>query len=297
MSVSTSGPVLHQRARSGKAPVRGVADSVRVLPAVVLVAGAFLAPIAYLVYLSFTTPETGMGNYLDLWKDETARTIILRTIKMAAIVTVVTFLASFPYAYVMTVVGPKARAVMMAFALMPFWTSLMARNFAWIVLMQESGPIDDLMRGLGFGQVTLLGTSTGVTIAMAQVMMPFFTLPLYATLKGIDRRLVDAALGLGDTPVGAFFRVYLPLAAPGILAGATMVFIISLGFYVTPALVGSPRESMLAQLLGSKIDPLFQVGPAGALSVVGLAITLLLLGLVALALRSRGGISTVGGSR
>ncbi len=268
-----------------------------VSPALLVVGLAFLYPTALLVYLSFTDPVPGLGNYSAIFSDSLAMTVIGRTVRMAATVTVVTLFLSYAYAYVMTAVGARMRAVMLVLVLMPFWTSLMARTFAWVVLLQERGPVDNILSATPIGSVELLGTPTGVTIAMTQVMMPFFVLPLYASLQGIDRRLIDAALGMGARPVVAFFKVYLPLSLPGILAGSAMVFTLSLGFYVTPELIGSPRESMVARLMSSKVDPLLQFGAAGALAVVVLLITVALLAIIAALLKLRGGVVTTGGSK
>jgi putative spermidine/putrescine transport system permease protein len=169
---------------------------------------------------------------------------------------------------------------MFMIVLMPFWTSLMARTFAWVVLMQKDGPLDSIYAVFGLGSGRLLGSTTGVTIAMTQVLLPFMTLPLYASLNGIDRRLTQAALGLGARPVVAFLRVYFPLSLPGIAAGAALVFILALGFYVTPALLGSPQESMVSQLMASRVQDLVQFGAGGALGTIVLVVTLVLLALV-----------------
>jgi putative spermidine/putrescine transport system permease protein len=268
-----------------------------VSPALIAVGFAFLYPTALLIWLSFTDPQPGIDNYTSIFSDSLATTVIGRTLRMAGTVTVVTALLAYAYAYVMTAVGNRMRAVMLVLVLMPFWTSLMARTFAWVVLLQERGPIDDLFSLTPIGSVELLGTTTGVTIAMTQVMMPFFVLPLFASLRGIDRRLIDAALGMGARPVVAFFKVYLPLSLNGLLAGAAMVFTLSLGFYVTPELLGTPRESMIARLMASKVDPLLQFGAAGALAVVVLFITLALLGVILAVLKLRGGVETTGGSK
>jgi putative spermidine/putrescine transport system permease protein len=249
-------------------------------PAVALVGAAFVYPIVLLLYLSFTNPTVGFGNYAAIFSDGISLTILWRTMRLAAIVTLVTLLLSYPYAYVMTIVGRKARAAMVAFVLMPFWTSLMARTFAWVVLLQDNGPVNASLKAIGVGPVKLLGTGTGVTLAMTQVLMPFMTLPLYATLRGIDRRLVDAAIGLGARPVVAFLKVYLPLSMPGLIAGASMVYILSLGFYVTPALIGSPSQSMMSQLIATRVQELLQFGGAGALSALMLVVTLVLLAVV-----------------
>jgi putative spermidine/putrescine transport system permease protein len=262
-----------------RVPARGRAYLL-IAPAVALVGAAFIYPIALLLYLSFTNPEVGFGNYVTAFSDGVSLTVLWRTMRLAAIVTLVTLLLAYPYAYAMTVVGRKTRAVMVALVLMPFWTSLMARTFAWVVLLQDGGPVNSFLDLVGVGPVKLLGTGTGVTLAMTQVLMPFMTLPLYATLRGIDRRLVDAALGLGARPAVAFIKVYLPLSMPGLVAGAAMVYILSLGFYVTPALVGSPTQSMMSQLIATRVQELLQFGGAGALSAIMLAVTLLLLAAV-----------------
>lgn len=251
-----------------------------VVPAALFVAVCFLAPMAQLGWQSVTTPQAGLGNYRAIATDGVTIAIMLRTLRMALIVTAVALLFAYPYAYVMTVASARWRAIMLAVVLMPFWTSLMARNFAWIVLFQDNGPVRAVLRAVGLGAVQPLSSATGVTIAMAQVMLPFMVLPLYSNLRGIDRRLVSAALSLGARPAVVFFRVYLPLSVPGIVAGTTMVLILSLGFYITPALVGSPQQSMIAQLIASKVQQVLDFGGGGALSFVLLVVAVVLLALV-----------------
>lgn len=266
-------------------------------PASLLVLAAFIYPIGLLVYLSLTDPRAGFGNYVALFTDGISVTVLLRTLRVAAVVTVVTLVLAYPYAYTMTAVGRRTRTLLLALVLLPFWTSLMARTFAWVVLFQDGGPIDGVLGVFGLGPAHLLGTSTGVTIAMTQVLLPFMTLPLYANLSGIDRRFVDAARGLGASPVVAFLRVYLPLSVPGVLGGAAMVFILSLGFYVTPALLGSPGESMISQLMASRIQETLQFGAGGALGVIVLVATLLLLAVVARFTSLSGVLARTGGGK
>jgi putative spermidine/putrescine transport system permease protein len=266
-------------------------------PAALLVLVAFVYPIALLLYLSLTDPKVGLDNYLALLQDGVSVTVLLRTLRVAAVVTVVTLVLAYPYAYTMTAVGRRTRTVLLTLVLLPFWTSLMARTFAWVVLFQDRGPIDRLFALFGLGPAHLLGTSTGVAISMAQVLLPFKTLPLYASLDGIDRRLVDAALGLGARPVVAFLRVYLPLSVPGVLGGALMVFVLSLGFYVTPALLGSPGESMISQLMATRIQEVLQFGAGGALGVIVLLTTLVLLAVVARFTSLSGVLARTGGGR
>ncbi|QYN32443.1 ABC transporter permease [Pseudonocardia sp. DSM 110487] len=246
------------------------------LPAVIVLGVFFVVPAIRLAWLSVSTPEFGIGNYTGLATDGVVVTVVLRTLGMAAVVTVLCVLCAYPYAYLMTIVGPRWRAVLTALVLLPFWTSLMARTFAWVVLLQDTGVVNALLAVVGLGPTRLLGTTAGVSIAMAQVMLPFMVLPVYAAMRGIDRRLVDAAMGLGARPINAFLRVYLPLSLRGVAAGATLVMVLSLGFYVTPSLVGSPQQSMLAQLISVQVNQLLNFGAAGALAVTLLVVTLVL---------------------
>lgn len=278
---ATSAPEARPRTANGLR-IRGGfrRTALLVVPAALFVALFFLVPMARLGWQSLTTPHSGLGNYGAVFSDGVSLTIIGRTLRMALIVTLVSLLCAYPYAYVMTIVSARWRTIMLAVVLMPFWTSLMARNFAWIVLFQDGGPVRAFLDLIGLDGLRPLGTATGVTIAMAQVMLPFMVLPLYANLKGIDRRLISAALSLGARPVVVFCRVYLPLSVQGIVAGTTMVAILSLGFYVTPALVGSPQQSMVAQLIASKVQQVLDFGGGGALSFVLLAVAVVLLMLV-----------------
>ncbi|GAA0932037.1 ABC transporter permease [Pseudonocardia zijingensis] len=267
------------------------------LPAVVVLGVFFVVPALRLAWLSVSTPELGVGNYTGLATDGVVVTVVLRTLGMAAVVTVLCVLCAYPYAYLMTIVGPRWRAVLTALVLLPFWTSLMARTFAWVVLLQDTGVVNALLGAVGLGPMRLLGTTAGVTVAMAQVMLPFMVLPVYSAMRGIDRRLVDAAMGLGATPVVAFLRVYLPLSLRGVAAGATLVMVLSLGFYVTPSLVGSPQQSMLAQLISVQVNQLVDFGAAGALAVTLLVVTLVLVAGVQRLTRTGGAPTTlVGGA-
>jgi putative spermidine/putrescine transport system permease protein len=174
---------------------------------------------------------------------------------------------------------------MLALALVPFWTSLMVRNYAWIVLLQPNGPINDTLDAAGAGRVELLGTLRGVVIGMSQVLLPFVVLPMYARLRNIDRRLLVAAESLGAPSWRAFARVYLPLAAPGVLAGALLAFVLALGFYITPTLLGSSQQTLISPLIVAQITSLLDWGRAGAMGAILLVSTLVLLGLAALASR------------
>src|SRR5690606_23562691 len=185
----------------------------------------------------------------------------------------------------------RQRAFLIVIVLIPFWTSVMARNFAWLTILQRGGPVDLALEAIGLGDIQLVGSQVGVTIAMSQVLLPFMVLPLYSALSGIDRRLLLAARGLGSAPLRAFWKIYWPLSRGGVVAGIILVFTLSLGFYVTPALLGSPQQSLIAQLLAQRTTQLLDFAGAGALGMVVLVVTLLL---VAWANRLGGSISAIG---
>ncbi len=255
------------------------------LPALGLLAAILLIPLAQSFVHSIGEPAWTSQHYENLFTDGVTMTVLWRTAWISAVVTLVTLACGYPYAYLMTRVGPRMRGLLLVLVLIPFWTSVMARNFAWILILQRDGPVDDF-----FG-VVFYGTATGVTIAMSQVLLPFMVLPLYSALSGIDRRLLLAARGLGSHPVKAFGKVYWPLSRGGVVAGVILVFTLALGFYVTPALLGSPQQSLVAQLLAQRTTQLLDFAGAGALGMIVLVVTLVL---VAWANRVGGKVSSLG---
>ncbi len=246
-------------------------------PALVMLFVFFAYPVAAIVWRAFSEPQLGVENLREVFADPVTLRVLTRTLITAFGVATLTLLLAYPYAHLMTVVSPRWRAVLMALVLLPFWTSLMARNFAWIVLLQEGGPLSKLTGLLGLGDKALLGTAVGVAVGMVQVLLPYMVLPLYSAMSGIDRRLLSAAVSLGAPPRTVFGRIYLPLSMPGVVAGYTLVFVLALGFYITPRLLGSPQQSLIAQVIGTKVEKLLDFGGAGALSLVLLALTGLLL--------------------
>ncbi|MCC4317377.1 ABC transporter permease [Streptomyces malaysiensis] len=243
---------------TGGRPRKGVGDrwGWLLLPAVVLLAVLFLVPLGLMAWRSVTEPTPGAGNYSWFFTSDVALTTLVRTLAVGAVVTLVTLILSYPYASLMTVVGARARIWLTLLVLLPFWTSLMVRTFAWVVLLQDNGVVNQLLGTVGLGPLDLIRTTTGVVIGMSQVLMPFMVLPLYAVMSGIDRRLLDAAQGMGARPATAFWRVFVPLSLPGVGAGALTVFITSLGFYVTPALLGSPDQALISQQIFTQVNGL-----------------------------------------
>ncbi|MDQ1667902.1 MAG: putative spermidine/putrescine transport system permease protein [Actinomycetota bacterium] len=254
-----------------------------VLPALLILAVVFLYPLAEIVRRSFAEVappgSVPFGNYQWFFETSANVTILRRTIVTSVAVTAACLLIAYPYAYLMTVVGGRTRALLLALVLVPFWTSLMVRNFAWIVLLQDQGPVNDVLAAIGVGRQRLIGNVSGVTIAMIQILLPFATLPIYAAVRGIDRRLLLAAQSLGAPPRRAFLQVFLPLSASGVLAGGLIVFVISLGFYVTPALLGSPTNALISQFIFIQVSTLLNWGRGGAMAMVLLVVAMALIAL------------------
>jgi putative spermidine/putrescine transport system permease protein len=225
------------------------------------------------------------SNYAWFLMNETQVTILVRTVVVSILVVVACLLVGFPYAYLMTLVGPKVRLLMLAAILLPFWTSLLVRLYAWVIILQPSGPILTTLEWLGIRDLRLLGTTWGVALGSLHILVPFMVLTLYAALTVIDRRLLDAAQSLGASPRSAFLKVYLPLAVPGILAGSTIVFVFMMGFYFTPAFLGSTQNSLISQQIVVQISRLLAFGRGSAMALVLLVVTMALLAIAAFATR------------
>jgi putative spermidine/putrescine transport system permease protein len=256
-------------------------SAVLVAPLVLVLAAFFVVPVLYLLNESFRTAEGAftLDSYTDFLGNSVYRTILVRTFVVAAACTVICAALAYPYAYLMTVVGVRMRRWLLVCVLLPFWTSLMVRTYAWLVLLQDSGPVRAALDVVGLGDVPLAGSTTGVLIGMAQILLPFMVLPVYNNLQQIDRTDVLAAQSLGATPRRAFLRVYLPQSLPGLYAGGLLVFIIGLGFYITPVILGSPQNSMMSQLIVQQVNSRLDWASAGAMAAVLAVVTFVCVGL------------------
>lgn len=276
--------------RRSRVPIAGRWDWVSV-PMLGFLGLFFLYPTLLILTRAFThfdAPEvSGLDNLAWFLGGEANRAILIRTFVVAVLCTILTCAVAFPYAYLMTKVGPLWRTVMMGLLLISMFFGILLRNFAWVVLLQVQGPVNDILELLGFDRVRFLGTTPAVLMGMTHILFPFMALPLYAVLRGIDERLLLAAQSLGATPRRAFWQVYVPLAAPGIFAGALLVFVLALGFYITPAVLGSPRQALMSQLMYSQFQSSAAFGRAGAMALA-LLVTALAFVAAAGALQRRG---------
>lgn len=249
-------------------------------PALLLVALGFIVPVAIILVMSVTDPEPGTQNFEWLATNSTAHDIMWRTIYIAVLATLITAVLAYPFAYLMATSSTLVRSILMVVVLLPFWTSMMVRAFAWIIILQKNGLLNTVLGAFGIEPLTILGTNTAVLIGMCQILMPFMVLPMVSVMVGIDSRLPLAARIMGAPKWKAFLQVYFPLSLPGVFAGSLIVFILSLGFYVTPALLGSPRQQLIPNALFTQVLELLSWGRGGALAVA----TLVLVGAVFLLL-------------
>lgn len=256
-------------------------------PAVLVLLVALAYPLGIVVWRSFSDPAIGIDNYVWFFQSAVNRTVLQRTFVVAAWVTLACLICAYPYAYAMTIVGRNMRLALILCVLVPFWLSGVVRTLAWVILLQDSGVINSILRGIGLSPVKLIRTLPGVVIGMTQVLLPFMILPIYSVMKGIDTRLLQAARSLGARPWKAFLQIYVPLSLPGVYAGAIIVFILSLGFYITPALLGGPRSILLSSLVQNQVLSLLNWGRGGAMGVVLLVATFVLLAIAAPLMRQK----------
>ncbi|MCZ0735667.1 ABC transporter permease [Phreatobacter sp. AB_2022a] len=254
-----------------------------VLPALAVTAVCFAVPVANVLRLSFVEPAAGFGNYVELVAEPLYRSIAATTLRMALATTAISVLLGYLVAYVIAHTAPRHRQWLLLAVLMPFWLSVLVRAFAWVVLLQREGLVNAALMSLGLVDqpLALLRNETGVLIGMVHYMVPYAVLPLLSTMMGIDHRLVPAARACGAGPVRSFLKVFLPLSLPGIVAATILVFILSLGFLVTPALLGGGKVVMVAQYIEFGISETLNWGIATALATCLLMLVVFSLALVA----------------
>jgi putative spermidine/putrescine transport system permease protein len=254
------------------------------MPAILLLAAFFVIPVVFLLTRSVTDPQLGLQNYAALVGSTTYAKVFFNTFLVAGVVTLVTVLIAFPVAWALAIMPGRWASVVFAIILLSMWTNLLARTYAWMVLLQQTGLINRMLKAIGLIDQPLQLTNNliGVTIGMVYIMLPFMILPLMGVIKKIDPAILQAAALCGATKWQALTRVLVPLAAPGIASGALMVFVMSLGYYVTPSLLGGTANMMLAELIAQQVQSLVNWGMGGAAAFLLLLVTL---GLYAVQLR------------
>jgi len=200
----------------------------------------------------------------------------MMTFKVSIIVTLVCLLLGYPLAYLLSQLPRRMSGILMISVILPFWTSVLVRTYAWLVILQRRGLVNDWLMSLGIidEPLQLAHNFTGVIVGMSHVMLPFLVLPLYASMKAIDRDYLRASLNLGASPTKTFWQVFFPLSLPGLSAGLVLTFVLCLGFFVTPALMGGGKVFMWSMRIEQTSRLYSNWGAASAMGVVLLVLTL-----------------------
>ncbi|RWI32350.1 MAG: ABC transporter permease [Mesorhizobium sp.] len=265
------------------------------LPLLLLLVFSFLYPVGKMLAGSLFDPDFTFTHYARLFAEPIYAKILLRTFWVAFIATVVGFLLGYPVAYAMAYTRGRYTLWIAACVLIPLWTSVLVRSYAWILLLQRQGVVNQLLLKTGILEqpLRLIYTEGAVIVAMSHVLLPFMILPIFSTLRTIPKELGQAAANLGAGRATTLFKITLPLSLPGVFAGSLMTFILALGFYVTPALVGGPQTMMMATLIAQQTTVVLDWPFAGALATVLLAATLLLTFTFRKVLARTGGLGNV----
>lgn len=277
---------LARHGRSGRPPGGPIVDrrAALALPAIAFLVVFFLVPLVVIGQRSvteFPTPEgSGLDNFARFLAGEANIRVLGNTFWIAGLSTLVCLAIGYPYAYLMTIAPPRIAGLLVIAVLVPFWSSLLVRTYAWDVILRDTGIINSVLLGAGIVRepVELVRTTLGVLLGMSQILLPFMVLPLFGVMRRIDLEYLNAAANLGASPWRAFVRVFLPLSLPGVAAGALLVFVLALGFYITPALLGGPRDTMISQLIVQQVQQRLDwgMGSAMAATLLGLVLVVLL---------------------
>jgi len=250
------------------------------IPPVAFVTVFLIVPMFQILILSiFKDGVLSGANYIRFFTEPVYFKVLFLTFRISLIVTLLTILLGYPVAYTMTICSKKTVALIMICIMIPFWTSLLVRTYAWMVLLRSQGVINQILMHIGLIKepLKLIYNSTGVVIGMTHVLLPYMILSLYSVMQGIDRNLVAAAENLGATRFTAFWKIYFPLSVQGISSGSILVFIMGIGYFITPSLLGGQKNTMISQLIQTQVSSLLNWGFGSAIAFVLLAITMLML--------------------
>lgn len=240
------------------------------LPGSIFLVVLFLVPLAELLALSLGMPNWTLAHFLRIGDNPAYITVLRTTLEISVSVTGLAFLLSYPIAYALTTGGPVLRTFLLVAVVLPYFTSALARTFAWIVLLGRNGVLNEILLQLGWTSqpVTMLYNRVGVIIGMTHIIMPLMILPMYTVMSGIDQKLLRAARANGASPLAAFLTIFLPLSLPGVIAGTLLAFIVCLGFYITPALLGGLSDLTITMEISSQVVDQLNWNFGSALSIV-----------------------------
>jgi putative spermidine/putrescine transport system permease protein len=249
------------------------------VPAVLVLLTLFVYPLLGIADRSVYKPRVGytLDYYAQIWRVPVYLTVIWRTFQISALVTLLCLALGYPLAYVLATLRPRVAQLLMIVVILPFFTSIIVRTYAWMVLLGRNGVVNQYLTWLGLtdAPLPLLYNKGGVLVGMTYVLLPYMVLTVYSVMRGVDPAFIRAAHSLGASRWQAFRKVFLPLSLPGIAGGTLLVFILSLGFFITPALMGGPSDVMIAMLIEREVEFTLNWSFASALAVILLVLTLI----------------------
>ena len=248
-------------------------------PALVMVVVLLIMPLCWLAFQSVQTEEGfSLANYIRIFQESIYWDTFALTFKISFLVTILSIVMGFPIAYAASRLQGFWANLILICVILPFWTSVLVRAYAWLVLLQRRGLVNQTLMDLGIidQPLTLMHNTTGTVIGTLHVMLPFMVLPLYSVMKKIPQDLMQASESLGAKPFYTFRRVFLPMAAPGVMAGSILVFVICLGFFITPELLGGGRTILVSMLVQRNVELYHAWGAASAVGLVLLFVVFLI---------------------
>lgn len=246
-------------------------------PGLLLLLVAFVVPIAVLLSRSLFDPDFSLENYERLIAVPQYGQVLLYSLELAVLTTALTLLVAYPYAYVLARSSPGWQAILVSIVLLPFWTNILVRCYSWMLILQTKGLLNTALvdwLGVVSQPIPMMFNMVGVVIGMVHYLLPPMVLILFSVMKAIDMNLPRAAQGLGASPLRAFLHVFLPLSMPGVRAACVLIFVLSLGFFVTPALLGGRQDLTIAMLVDVQFMELANWGFGSALATLLLVVTM-----------------------
>lgn len=249
---------------------------VLISPVFIFLCVFFAYPLLDILWTSVSDPAFGISNYKEFFSRAFYIDSFFRTFAMAFIVTAACLLLGYPVACVIARTDGKLAPVLLGAVTIAFWTSYLVRAYAWMVILGSNGPIAQFLKAIGISDPPqLIYNQVGVYTSVIHALLPYMILTVYAVVRKIDRRYLQASASLGAPPFKQFTTVFVPLSLPGVVNGCTLVFIFALGFYATPALLGGTRDMLLPGLIGQQINELLEWGVAGAMTTILIASSIL----------------------
>jgi putative spermidine/putrescine transport system permease protein len=264
-----------RRTEAGPRSAKGNATAwLLIAPSCLALVVLFVVPIAYVLLLSLTDPRLSIVHYQRIFTVPVYTRVMVNTFVTSLIVTALCLVIGYPIAYVMARRSGWISTLLLTVVAMSFWTGFLVRTYAWLVILGSKGPVAAAYGALGLGPPPqVLFTTFSSTLGMTHILLPYMVLALYAAMRKIDANHLKAAASLGARPAAAFREVFLPLSLPGVVNGSLLVFVTCLGFFVTPVLLGTPRDMMISQLINQQIEELLAFGFASSVAVVLLVAT------------------------